>query len=473
MPSLLGLTTTEDLATHRFKSVRRKVFYDYPNGAFPLIGLSGMMKEEEAGDPEFLWYEKRMKLAQSLTVANTTGPFGGSGATTPDSWGTTARTGGRVIGTGGAATLNDKISIKIADTTFFRLGHVISIRGLTKTLGGTTHVTARVAGFSGTGAAANPKNENWIDVYILHTDSVGASDGFVNNSATINVGLEVRIVGSSFAQGAIGSSNAAWTLPINPDNYCQIFRSKFGQTGTALKTGLKWDESGDYRDKAKEASIDHMIEMEKAVIFGERSKITSGSDPTAVQYTTGGILWFLKQWELGSLYGNTAATVDSDDTKRIIANSSGDMNEKLYDKYVERIFRVTNNRANEKLCLCGNGFLNVINQMYKSKSVLDGGMPLTATYGMDVVRHRSPFGTLFYKTHPLFNQSATLRFSALFVDTGNMVYRYVIGRDTDLLTNRQGNDEDKRIDEWLTEAGFEIRFPESFMWMENVTDYTP
>ena len=47
------------------------------------------------------------------------------------------------------------------------------------------------------------------------------------------------------------------------------------------------------------------------------------------------------------------------------------------------------------------------------------------------------------------------------------------GRDTELLKNRQNNDEDLRKDEWLTEAGLELRFPESHMYLQNVTSYVP
>jgi hypothetical protein len=95
------------------------------------------------------------------------------------------------------------------------------------------------------------------------------------------------------------------------------------------------------------------------------------------------------------------------------------------------------------------------------------------TYGMNVVQHLTPFGTIYYKTHPLFSQNATLRYNALFVDVQNLKYRYLSGRDTELLTKRQPNDADYRKDEWLTECGLELRFPESHMYLQNVRDYAP
>ena len=220
-------------------------------------------------------------------------------------------------------------------------------------------------------------------------------------------------------------------------------------------------------------SSKYITEIEKGFIFGRQSKTITNSTDNLPTYTTGGILWHLEQWEAGTAYGVTAATADSDDNKRIITNSSGRLSEKDYDMYLERLFRVTNNKSNEKLCLCGSGFLNTLNRMYKSKSVLNSDLPLTSEYGMKVVAHVTPFGAVYYKTHPLFSLNAAMRYNGLFIDVGNLKYRYVDGRDTELLTNRQPNDADYRKDEWLTECGLEVRYPESHMYLQNVLDFAP
>jgi len=288
----------------------------------------------------------------------------------------------------------------------------------------------------------------------------------VYNSST-NVCIDFLVVGSAFAEGALDTSSGIYNLSVNPYSYTQIFRTPFQITGTALKTSSKFDETGVYKDMAKENSVNHMIEMEKNYIFGERNVFNSGG---TIVRTMGGILWYLRQWEAGSFYGNSAATVDTDDNKRIITNSTGVLTEKTYNKYLERLFRVTNNMSNEKLVLCGSGFLSVMNQMYSGKATLNCDLPMTDTYGMDVVKHRTPFGTVYYKTHPLFSQNATLRNNALFLDIQNFIYRYMDGRDTALLKNRQANDADYRKDEWLTEAGLEVRFPESHLYLQNVLD---
>lgn len=471
--AILGLINSEQFASQRFKSVRRKVFYDYPNGAAPLTGLTSMLKEEAASDPEFNWWEKRMQEQRTQTIAHTggSGPFAGSGAGVGNSWGNTLRTGGTGIDAGGAPTVGDKISMKIVDSSQFRIGHIIEVASLTQTGGATSRILFRVSAISALAA-------NLLDLTFITIPAAG----FVNNGSVLNNGLQVLVVGTAFAQGATGSSVSPYNLPVNPDNYCQIFRSEFSFTGTAIKTSAKFDDTGLYKDRSKEASVNHMIELEKGFLFGARSKVLDATNSNTPTYTTGSVLWFLEQWEKqnianGGVFdynpGVAAPTLDTDDLKRIIVNATGSLSEKQYDGYLERVFRFTSNKANEKLVLCGSGFLNVINQLYKSKGVLNGELPLTDTYGMDVVKHRCPFGTIYYKTHPLFSQHPVLRYNALILDVGNLVYRYVTDRDTDLLTNRQANNVDGRVDEWLSECGLEARYPESHMYIQNVLDFTP
>jgi len=451
MAAILGLIGTEDYAANRFKNPRRKVFYDYPNGSAPLTGLLSLMDEEDSDDPEFSWFEKRKKQQRTDTASqgSSKGPVLDAAA---------ADAGDPVTLTAGTL-----YHLVVASNEEFRVGHIF--RAILTTTGGTVNVEVQ-------GRVTDIVSTNKIKFTPLATVA-----GIDNGTTNENVTKEVLIIGSAYAQGAAGSSEAVYYEPIEPINYCQIFRSEFSITGTALKTSARYDETGPYKDKSKEASLNHMVEMERAFMFGIRSKSIDATTnlPT---YTTGGVLWHLAQWEAAnSAYrggsGAAAVTADTDDLKRIIENSAGTLNEKAYDGYLERVFRTTNNRANEKLVLCGNQFLMVVNQLYRSKSVLNASLPMTETYGMNVVRHTTPFGTIYYKTHPLYNENAGLRASALFLDVPNLKYRYVQGRDTDLLKNRQNNNEDLRRDEWLGECGTEIRFPESHMFIKNVLDYAP
>lgn len=447
--AILGLLDTEKFSAERFKNYRRSVFYFYPNGAAPLTGLLSLMSEESTNDPRFLWYEKRMSEQRSVTAVNTTGAYitnTGTNADAADPFNVAA---------------NSTLRIIVGDATLFRVGHQIKIKDIPITGGTATLYGTVTASYDGTTGVTGTKDG--IDIRVTE-----AITGIVNGATAL--GKEVWVVGSSFAQGIGDTSSSIYNLPTNLENYVQIFRSPFSFTGTALKTAAKFDSSGPYKDKSKETSIFHMIEMEKAFMFGRKNLYVGGATPV---YQTGGILYHLEQWEAGTTYGNTAATLDTDDNKRIITNAAGTLSEKQYNGYLERVFRVTNNKTSEKLVLCGSGFLSVINQMYGNKTMLTSRQGEKTTYGMTVVQHDTPFGTVYYKSHPLFSQNPTLRYNALFLDVHNLKYRYMDGRDTALLKNRQNNDEDLRKDEWLTEAGLELRLPESHMYLQNVQDFIP
>lgn len=464
---ILGLLSTESDANWRFKNVRRQVFYFYPNGAAPLTGLMSLMNDEDTDDPEYSWWEKRLDLQRTITKQSAAGngPFLANPATDITDGATTdAAAQTWVVGSIRA--------VRVDSTASLRIGHVIRIRNVTLSSG-------TIDLFGVITLIDTPD----LKINVRSLTTTGAAT-VTEAGATTNVGNEVLIVGSAFSQGAtaLTPDNASpYNIPLQFTNFAQIFRTPFEITGTALKTAVKYDDTGAYKDQAKEASVYHMIEMEKAFLFGTKAQLTSatggalitpGGTVSTIRNTTGGVLHHLARWEAGD-YGTVTAAADADDDKRIIVNSGGTINEKTFNTYLERVFRVTNNTANEKLVLCGSGFLSVVNQLYKDKSTLTADLPLTDTYGMNVVKHTCPFGTLYYKTHPLFSQNPVLRYNAMILDIQNIKYRYMQGRDTELLKNRQNNGDDFRRDEWLTEGGLELRFPESCMYLQNVTGYTP
>lgn len=442
--AILGLLNTEHFSAQRFTNIRQKVFYFYPNGAAPLVGLLSIMKTEETNDQKFSWFEKRLAEQRGTTAANTTGSFITNTGTNADA------------ANPFNIAMNDTIRVVVADNTLFRVGHQVQIRNATIT-GGNSDIFGIVT-------SRETVNTNKQAITIRVTEAVAG----VSNAAAA-VGLEVFIIGSSFAEGVADMSSSIYNLPIQPENFVQIFRSPFSFTGSSLHTSVKFDESGPYKDKAKETSVYHMIEMEKAFMFSRKQVyITAAGEP---HYQTGGIIYWLQQFENGSVYGNTAATLDTDDNKRIITNASGQLTRSWWNKLMERLFRVTNNMANEKLILCGTGFVAVLHDMFQGNTMFTMQQGSKMTYGMEVVKMITPFGTVYLKTHPIFNQHPILRYNGLCLDVPNLKYRYLIGRDTKLLTNRQNNDEDRRKDEWLSECGLEQQFPESHMYIQNIRQY--
>ena len=59
----------------------------------------------------------------------------------------------------------------------------------------------------------------------------------------------------------------------------------------------------------------------------------------------------------------------------------------------------------------------------------------------------------------------------LILDVHSIKYRALLDRDTQLLKMRQNPGDDKRKDEFLTEAGVEFWQPEANMLIKNVNTY--
>lgn len=464
--AILGLVSTESLTRQTYweENFRRRVFHQYPNGALSIIGLLSLMKTVEVNAPEFYSWEERFKRQITTTASqgSSKGPFrlAADAVDGLDPF---------------IPVVNIEFMLYVADTSMFRVGHVVMLQGVTC---GSASDIVTIRGVVTSVATGKMK------VRLISVPALATSPGFDNGATNENVGITVQAIGTSFAQGVVNLSGETFYLPDKFTNYTQIFRTPFSFTRNALLTPTKFDETGTYREKAKQHSLYHMVEIERAFLWGERAVFvkTGSTDSTTgaglPEYKTGGILgWWLPKWEeADSAYrggtGAAALTADSSDDKRIITNSAGTINESTFDDYLERIFRKTNNVTNERLAVCGSGALKTLNKMYRALGTMPYKVPGQDSFGMRVVSHECPFGTVYYKTHPLFSEDLSQLWSAmLFCDVHNLAYRPFAKSDTFLRKQIQTPSMDGRQDEWMTEAGLELRFPESFLFFQNMLSY--
>ena len=226
-----------------------------------------------------------------------------------------------------------------------------------------------------------------------------------------------------------------------------------------------------------------MAAIEYAALFSDRSKntdVTTDDSLASIRRTMGGILWFLKQWEIGNT-GNggafdyrpngsdiTATAWNADENKRVL-DVGGTVTNEEFEDIIERSFRFTNDGSYEKLVLCGGGLLKSFNRWVDTQATRQTKLNIKETYGMNVTTWESPFGVPHFKTHPLMTQTAQYRNSGFILDLGEIKYTCLNDSDTNLLKFRQPRDFDGRKDEWLTECGLEVRFPENHAFLHNVT----
>jgi len=285
------------------------------------------------------------------------------------------------------------------------------------------------------------------EVMRVTADQVSATSVTVERSsgstaaAALNDNDTLIVIGKAYTEGdTIGT--AVRRAPTVVTNYTQIFRTSLFLTRTAMKTRLR--TKSQYQRSKREALEEHSIEMEKAFIFGEQAEATDATNGM-VRRMTKGVKAFI-----------TSNTNDF----------SASVTESAFDSQMETAFRFG---STEKLALCGSTTINVLNQLAKNKSTIQIG-PAESVYGMKMQQYVTPFGTLYLKMHPLFNQISNWRGYMLGLDLNNIRYRYI--DDTSFLTHRQGKGDDARKDEFLTEAGLEVAHEKTHFFFEGMTAFT-
>jgi hypothetical protein len=260
-------------------------------------------------------------------------------------------------------------------------------------------------------------------------------------AAALNDNDNLIVVGTANPEGADTPTAVRRALTV-PFNYTQIFRSSLHMTRTAMKTRLR--TKSQYLRSKREALEFHSIEMEKAFIFGERNESVDSSTGQ-IRRLTRGIKTFI--------------TTNTNDF-------AGSVSETDFDAQMEAAFRFG---STDKLALCGSTTINVLHQLAKNKSQIQV-VPGTEVYGMSLIQYITPFGRLFLKMHPLFNQISNWRGDMLIVDLANVHERFI--DKTTFLTHRQGKGEDGRKDEFLTESGLEVSHEIHHAYFTGMTAFT-
>jgi hypothetical protein len=469
--AILGLVSGKTFTDQNFhnRNNRRRIFHDYPVGQFPLTGLLSLMETEETDSFDFGWWEKRFKTVSTTAVAAAgalTLPLGNA-------------TGAANLASPAPIVAGTLYTVAVADTKDFLLRNVIWLKDLPISNTAYTQIKGVVTGIPTPGAPGVIQFQASVD-----TATALNTTNLINGATKGPVGAQVSVIGNANQEGASSGSGRLYT-PSYASNYTQIFRNAFNFTRTALKVPTTFDKTGIYRETAEDNLRAHMTEQEKAFLFGTK-RVDNVSDPITGDITprrqTGGIIWFLEQWEAAnSEYrggaGAPAITSNSQDEKRIInigeGGTAGTVAWSELNRYLERAFRCTNNKSFEKIFMCGSGFLATINTVFEQRAQLNKDFVVQKVYGMNVCTWETPFGTVHFKTHPLFSQDPTLRNDGLLLDVQNLKFRALNDSDTTLLPNRQPRDYDGRKDEWLTEAGLEVNFPESHMYLKNLQVITP
>jgi hypothetical protein len=415
MSGFLGMRGTGDWVTdQRPKNWRQQILKLYPNGMAPLTALLSMMGGQATDDPEFNWWTQE----QTAVSGDVYGIYTNADLST-------------AYVTGGVA--GDTLFIKVLTSVAQRIrnGHQILLRDasdyrvdvnakVTDVTRGTTYTT--------------------LAVKLLEAD---------DNSTTHDLSDcdNFKIIGNINPEGG-EMPDAIAQNPTKVYNYTQIFRSPLSMTRTAMKTRLR--TPNDYQKAKAEALENHSWEMELAFLWGIRTE--NVGDNGKPERTTMGAINFIRQYASANCDDYTLNTDYSGTTW-----ASG--GETWFKAMLEQIFRYG---SNEKLALIGSGALLGIDAL-----AMTGGqvqlMPGQKTYGMEITRWMTPFGSIYMKTHPLFSHDPTTRNMMLILEPKELTYRYI--DDTTFYGENSKKEHSsgygqRRVDglneEFLTEAGLEF-----------------
>jgi hypothetical protein len=288
-------------------------------------------------------------------------------------------------------------------------------------------------------------NEILMVSSVTDSTTVVFKRGQVNTSAApLANATKITKIGNAFAEGT-GAPTSATRNPTKFYNYCQIFKTTYDITETAKRTKTR---TGDpLKNDKKRKMFDHSVMLEMAMIFGKRYE-TTGANGKPLRFS-GGFLWMLSQ------YASSMITVFSTTPT-----------ETSFTDAVYRAFDYDSGAGDERIVFAGNGFLNSLNKLASTQARtrvnFDG---IVDVYGMRLQRWVLPQGTIYVKSHPLFNTHAKFTNDAMIVDPTALRYRYM--RDTTFKDNIQNNDADEQKGQWLTEAGMEMEHAKTSGWISN------
>lgn len=246
---------------------------------------------------------------------------------------------------------------------------------------------------------------------------------------------DLFIAGFAAAEGADTPTAISFDATV-ASNYTQIFRTAFAVSNTLRSTYLR---TGDKLEEAMTKALKlHMSDIERAMFFGKKHE-SNGSTSQPTRFT-------------GGLINSLSTVVDITTGYASYGGSSaGQMTEEGFDALlISTIFKYG---SKQKIAFVGETVANQLQQIGKARwqpTQIDG------TYGLSLTRYNTFAGDLLVHLHPQFRQIPGMKSAMIIVDFPYLNYRYLEGRDTSLLENRQSNGADSVTHEYLTECGLEL-----------------
>ncbi len=233
------------------------------------------------------------------------------------------------------------------------------------------------------------------------------------------------ILGPAYPEGATLQA-ARTTTEVENTNYTQIFRHPYHLTGTELSQGKSGGLYGgdDQTLQRGKKLLEHGRDINLTFYWGAAAASTTDSN---LQRATGGL------YQSIPTANRDAVTV---------------LTETEWNDGLKSAFRYG---SEEKVVFCSRKVAGILTEFMTNQQRVQPG---DTKYGVKMVEYLSPHGTVNIVTDHAIEGGDYDKFCFV-VDMNQLKYRFMKGRDTQLLLDRQAVDEDGIKEEYLTECGLE------------------
>ena len=243
---------------------------------------------------------------------------------------------------------------------------------------------------------------------------------------------DANLIIGGFADTEGGSAPIAISFDPTMDfNFTQIFKTAVQVTGTLQNTYLRTGDKE--QEQLTKALKMHMSDIERAMFFGKRAEV-NGSTASPLRFT-------------GGLRNSITTVTDA----ASYGASSNVITEKEFDRLlIENIFAYG---GSEKVAFCGARVISNLMEIGKNRwqpTAIDNA------YGVSLSRYTTYAGDLLVYMHPMFRQVPTMDKEMIILDMSELNYRYMQGRDTQLIRDIQAPDFDGVKHMYQTECGLEM-----------------
>ena len=263
----------------------------------------------------------------------------------------------------------------------------------------------------------------------LSANTIAVERNIGGTSHTIADNAVLVIAGHADQEG--GTSPTAISFdPTTDFNFTQIFKTAIQVSGTLQNTYLR---TGDKEQEQLTKALKlHMGDIERAMFFGKRHE-ANGSTANPTRFT-GGLLTQITNVTDGASFGASANTITEKEFDRLL---------------IETIFAFG---SSEKVAFCGARVISNLMEIGKNRwqpTQIDNA------YGVSLTRYTTYAGDLLVYMHPMFRQTGMDQ-EMIILDMSELKFRYLQGRDTQLIRDIQAPDFDGVKHMYMTECGLEM-----------------